>query len=88
MDGRDPPRPKRLSASHSPDAQSLIWDQRTRLVKDELEAERAASIAKTIKLKALRFEKTCQEAQQKSKADKPAPPAGKWLRTVGPKVVE
>jgi hypothetical protein len=53
-----------------------------------LEAERAASIAKTIKLKALRFEKTCQEAQQKSKADKPAPPAGKWLRTVGPKVVE
>jgi hypothetical protein len=57
MDGREM-APKRLNTSRSQEARSRIWEQRSRLVKDELEAERAASIAKTVKLKALRIEKT------------------------------
>jgi len=45
-------------------AESELWEQRTRLVKEELDFERAASVAKTIKLKALRLEKTRVDAEQ------------------------
>ena len=55
---------KKLSASRSPDAQSKVWELRTRLVKDELDAERVASNAKTSKLKALRLKKKRQEAEK------------------------
>ena len=66
-------KPKRLSAARSPEAQSKIWEERTRLVREELDTERAASIAKTAKLKALRLEKLRVDAEQKLKTDMPAP---------------
>src|SRR6185312_16653797 len=57
-------KPQQISAARSGKAQSEIWEQRTRLVKEELDFERAASVAKTIKLKALRLEKTRVDAEQ------------------------
>jgi len=47
---------QQLSAARSPEAQSKIWEQRTRLAEEELNSERATSIAKTIKLKTLRLD--------------------------------
>jgi hypothetical protein len=55
--------PNQRSASRRPNALSEIWQERTTLVKQELAAASAASDAKTAKLKALRLERDCQEAE-------------------------
>jgi hypothetical protein len=57
-------KPQQISAARSGKAQSELLEQRTRLVKEELDFERAASVAKTMKLKALRLEKTRVDAEQ------------------------
>ncbi len=55
--------PKQQSAARTPSALANAWEQRTLLVKEELAAARAASDAKTARLRALRLEKERLEAE-------------------------
>ena len=51
------------------------WEDRKTLVKQEMDAERAANDAKTIRLKALRLEKEALDAETARVAAENAPPA-------------
>jgi hypothetical protein len=50
------------------------WEQRTALVKQQVNAESAANDAKTIRLRALRLEKEKLDAEAAAVAAKNAPP--------------
>jgi hypothetical protein len=52
-----------------------VWEDRTTLVKQEQAAERAASEAKTIRLRALRLAKEAEDSEIARVAAKNAPPA-------------
>ena len=64
----------------------VAWEQRTTLVKRELEAERVASDAKTARLRALRLAKEAaaadEEASREDKAESLSPMAGKRKQAV------
>ncbi len=57
------------------------WEDRKTLVKQEMDAERAANDAKTIRLKALRLEKEATDAEAARVAAENAPPATPKKRT-------
>jgi hypothetical protein len=52
-----------------------VWEDRTTLVKQEQAAERAASEAKTTRLRALRLAKEAEDAETARIAAENAPPA-------------
>jgi hypothetical protein len=58
------------------------WEDRKTLVKQEMDAERAAADAKTIRLKALRLEKEAIDAETARIAAQNAPPAAPKKRAV------
>jgi len=53
----------RENARHKADAHFRAWESRTQLVRQEQEAERAASDAKTVRLRALRLAKEAQDKE-------------------------
>ena len=61
-----------------------VWEERTSLVKREVEAERAASEAKTAKLRALRLEKEAADRENSAgeSAKSPATKAKKRTRRI------
>jgi len=60
-----------------------IWEDRTALVKREMQAESAANDAKTARLRALRLEKEQQEADARGPETEPKPgPAKKRSRRI------
>ena len=55
-----------------------VWERRTQLVKQELAAARAATDAKTARLKTLRLEKEAQDAEAaRLEAERSPPPLKK-----------
>jgi hypothetical protein len=54
---------KRRKAAQASNATASAWEQRTLLVKREVAAANAASVAKTARLRALRLERDRQEAE-------------------------
>ena len=57
------------------------WEERTTLVKREIEAERAASEAKTAKLRALRLEKEAADREKSAETSENLPAAKSQKRT-------
>lgn len=57
----------------TPDNAARVWQERTDLVKHEMEVASAASDAKTARLKALRLEKEAQEAEVARNTPPPEP---------------
>jgi hypothetical protein len=53
----------RENARNKADAHFQAWENRTQLVKQELEAERTASDAKTLRLRALRLAKEAEDRE-------------------------
>jgi hypothetical protein len=58
------------------------WEDRKTLVKQEMDAERTAADAKTIRLKALRLEKEALDAEAARIEAQNAPPAAPKKRTI------
>ncbi len=58
----------------------VAWEQRTTLVKRELEAERIASDAKTARLRALRLAKEAAAADQETSREDKAEPLSTMVR--------
>lgn len=65
----------RENARNKADAHFRAWEDRTQLVKQEQEAERAASEAKTLRLRALRLAKEAEDKEAARIAAEHAPPA-------------
>jgi hypothetical protein len=59
---------KRRKAAQASNATASAWEQRTLLVKREVAAANAASVAKTARLRALRLERDRQEAEAEASA--------------------
>jgi hypothetical protein len=74
-DPHSPPLPAREAARKKANDHFQVWENRTTLVKQELAAERAASDAKTARLRALRLAKEAadQEAARLAAENAPSP---------------
>ena len=65
--------PQKSAARRNADSHFVVWEQRTKLVKQQMAADSAANDAKTAKLRALRLAKEEEDRRIAALAPPPAP---------------